>query len=275
MDNYKVDYHIHTICSDGEATPTEIVKRAKELEYDIISITDHDNVDGQKEAAIAGEAVGLKVVPGIEVAVLALDDVGIHMLGYDFDLENQELLDFLERIVEGRKQRNEEFLQALASIGYPLKIEDVNEGKNHYMGKPDIAKALVRKGFIENEREAYGPKILSSPECRAVQRRKPTAYEAINVILAAGGIPVMAHPIQMRRIGRPGSEEFYRNADRIIRDLKIHGLKGLECFHPDQDEEASRRFVEIAEKYHLHITRGSDFHGKDLADAEKTADYTI
>ena len=90
------------------------------------------------------------------------------------------------------------------------------------------------------------------------------------IIKEAGGTPVLAHPIQTRGIGRPGSEEFFTNIEAIIKRLKHQGLKGLECFHPDQNFEQSMRFVEMAEKYHLHITRGSDFHGKDFAEADKT-----
>ena len=95
--------------------------------------------------------------------------------------------------------------------------------------------------------------------------------EAIDIILKAGGTPVLAHPIQTRGIGKTGSEEFFRNMDKIICGLKKQGLKGVECFHPDQDFDQSMRFIDMAEKYHLHITRGSDFHGKDFADADKTA----
>ena len=82
---------------------------------------------------------------------------------------------------------------------------------------------------------------------------------------------VLAHPIQTRGVGETGSEEFYKNMDTIIRRLKLQGLKGLECYHPDQDHEQTMRFIELAEKYHLHITRGSDFHGKDFAEADPTA----
>ena len=84
---------------------------------------------------------------------------------------------------------------------------------------------------------------------------------------------MLAHPIQTRGIGSPGSEEFYENIETLIARLKKQGLRGLECFHPDQNEEQSARFVQLAEKYHLHITRGSDFHGEDFAEAEPTAEY--
>lgn len=271
MDDYKVDFHIHTTASDGEATPTEIVKRAKELGYDIIAITDHDNTDGLREAMIAAEALELKVVPGIEIAVVTEEGRGLHMLGYHIDPDNPELKEFLAGMIENRKKRNSRLFEVLQEMGYDISQDDIEVGKNSFVGKPLIARALVRKGYISTMKEAFGPKILGSPMCREVVKVKPLAGEAIDVILKAGGTPVLAHPIQTRGVGVPGSEEFYENMDRIIGRLKKQGLKGLECFHPDQDFSQSMRFIEMAEKYHLHITRGSDFHGKDFADADKTA----
>lgn len=271
MDDYKVDFHIHTTASDGEATPTEIVKRAKELGYDIIAITDHDNTDGLQEAMIAAEALEMKVVPGIEIAVVTEDGRGLHMLGYHIDPENPKLKAFLDNMIENRRKRNEQLFEVLREMGYDISISDIQVGRNNFVGKPLIARALVRKGYISDMKEAFGPEILGSPMCRKVTKVKPLASEAIEIISCAGGTPVLAHPIQTRGIGKPGSEEFYENMDGIIGRLKKQGLKGLECFHPDQNFEQSMRFIEMAEKYHLHITRGSDFHGKDFADADKTA----
>lgn len=270
MDDYKADYHIHTTASDGEATPTQIVKRAKELDYDIIAITDHDNTDGIAEAMIAAEAVGIRLIPGIEIAVVTEEDTGLHMLGYNIDVESEELRLFLKTMVQRRKERNEQLFQVLQEMGYEISIEDIEVGKNDFIGKPLIARALVSKGYAADEKQAFR-EILGSKRCRAVKKVKPLAKDAIEVIAEAGGTPVLAHPIQTRGVGRPGSELFYSNMDKIIRRLKRQGLKGLECFHPDQNFEQSMRFVTMAEKYHLHITRGSDFHGKDLAEAEKTA----
>lgn len=271
MDDYKVDFHIHTTASDGQATPTEIVKRAKELDYDIIAITDHDNTDGLAEAMIAADALDMRVVPGIEIAVVTEEGKGLHMLGYYFDPENPELKAFLANMIENRKKRNEQLFKVLQEMGYDITEDDIEVGKNDFIGKPLIARALVAKGYIKDPREAFGPKILGSPKCRAVVKVKPLAKEAIEIIRKAGGTPVLAHPIQTRGVGQTGSEEFFENMDRIIGKLKRQGLKGLECFHPDQNFEQSMRFIEMAEKYHLHITRGSDFHGKDFADADKTA----
>ena len=271
MDDYKADFHIHTTASDGQASPTQIVKRAKELDYDIIAITDHDNTNGIAEGMIAAEAVGIKLIPGIEIAVVTEEGTGLHMLGYHIDIENEALKNFLDAMVQRRTERNEQLFRVLQEMGYDISREDITAGKNDYIGKPLIARALVSKGYIAEEKQAFGRDILGSAKCRAVKKVKPLAKDAIQIIKEAGGTPVLAHPIQTRGIGRPGSEQFYENIDKIIGRLKRQGLKGLECFHPDQDFEQSMRFVEMAEKYHLHITRRSDFHGIDFADAEETA----
>ena len=268
---FKIDLHIHTIYSDGTMEPVDVVTKFKDEGYDIIAITDHDNTNGIAEGMIAAEAGGIKLIPGIEIAVVTEEGTGLHMLGYHIDIENEALKNFLDAMVQRRTERNEQLFRVLQAMGYDISREDITAGKNDYIGKPLIARALVSKGYIAEEKQAFGRDILGSAKCRAVKKVKPLAKDAIQIIKEAGGTPVLAHPIQTRGIGRPGSEQFYENIDTIIGRLKRQGLKGLECFHPDQNFEQSMRFVEMAEKYHLHITRGSDFHGIDFADAEETA----
>ncbi|MBQ9015717.1 MAG: PHP domain-containing protein [Firmicutes bacterium] len=273
MQGNKVDYHIHTTCSDGASTPAQIIKQAKELQYDEIAITDHDNVEGWAEAKIAAEAVEMKIITGIEIATETEEGIGLHILGYRFDPECEELKEFLAEMLRRRDERNERLIAELQDMGYDITFDDLETGKNHFIGKPVIARAMEAKGYIGNMKEAFGREILGSDRCRAIKKEKPLTAEAIGIIAAAGGIPVLAHPIQTRGIGQTGSEEFFQNIEKIIARLKKQGLKGLECFHPDQNEEQSARFVELAEKYHLHITRGSDFHGEDFSKADPTAAY--
>lgn len=273
MDAYKVDFHIHTNYSDGLATPVEIVKKAKELEYDMIAITDHDGIDGIMEALIAGETAGVKVVPGIELATETEEGIGLHILGYHFDHKDKKLNAVLEELRERRDTRNHKLVAVLSEMGYDISMEELLERQpNGFIGKPVIARLLAEKGYVGDYKEAFkSGQFLGSDEARKVKKEKMMASEAIQLIKEAGGIAVLAHPIQTRGVGEPGSEEFYKNMDVIVRRLKIQGLKGLECYHPDQDHEQTMKFVELAEKYHLHITRGSDFHGKDFADADPTA----
>lgn len=274
MGGYKVDFHIHTNYSDGQATPVEIVKQAKELGYDMIAITDHDGVDGIREALIAGETAGLKVIAGIELATETEEGTGLHILGYHIDPENPDLREELARLREKRDVRNRRLIAVLNDMGYDISMEDLQKTQiNGFIGKPVIARALCAKGYIDEPGEAFEKgRFLGSEEARKIKKEKLTAARAIELINGAGGIAVLAHPIQTRGVGAPGSEEFYENMDVIIRKLKLQGLRGLECYHPDQNYEQTMRFVEIAEKYHLHITRGSDFHGRELKNAEPTGE---
>ena len=273
--DHKVDYHLHTTFSDGQMTPTSLVRQAKELGYETIAITDHDNIDGVEEALIAGEAIDLRVIPGIEIGTEFDNEIGLHLLGYDFDLKDPEMLEFLDRMIMNRDVRNAKLLKVLEEMGYDIPLEDLEmDIKNpNFLGKPIIARAMMKQGYIKNEAEAFGEKIFGSPRCRAVKKVKPRIEAGVEMINNAGGIPVLAHPIQIRGMGEPGSEEFYDNLDTLIAVLKKAGLKGIECYHPDHNEENALRFVAFAEKYHLHITRGSDFHGADYIEANRTGVY--
>lgn len=262
---YKVDYHVHSWHSDGTMKPTELIRKFHEEEYDIISITDHDGIDAIPEALIAGEALKMKVVTGVELAV---DHEGkvLHILGYQFDHENEKLKAKMEELKKYRKERNEKVLKVLQDMGYELNEEDLKQRPGQtYIGKPNFARALAAKGYVSTPKEAFTPgKFLESPEVKAIRREKMTSAEAIALLKEAGGIAVLAHPGKIKNIGEKGSEEYWKNLDQMMRQLKIMGLKGLECYHPDHSEEECTEFVKLASKYHLHITEGSDFHGDDM-----------
>lgn len=256
-----VDYHNHTYFSDGVDSPTEVVKRAKKKGLHTISITDHDGVDGIREAMIAGEALDVRVIPGIELSAKTQSGGDIHILGYYIDPENPQLTEAIKDIREKREERNRKLLTALAEEGYPLSMEDLVTRKGQtFIGKPIFARAMVRKGYIDEPQQAFD-EIFSRPALKAIKKKKLSMEEAVWVIRQAGGIPVLAHPMLVEKIGERGSAEFYKNLDRIVRELRKEGLKGLECFYPDHTEEETMKMIDLAEKYHLHITTGSDYHG--------------
>ncbi len=269
----KIDLHIHTCYSDGQARPEDIVRKAKALGYRMIAITDHDGTGGLKEAMETGNFVGLDVISGIELATETEEGIGLHILGYGFDPGNEHLRQVLAELAERRRRRNIKLIGVLNELGYDICLEELEkEQPGGFIGKPVIARALAAKGYVENYRDAFRDvRFFANPQAKAVKKEKLKAACAVSLINEAGGSAVLAHPIQTRHVGEPGSEEFYKNMNVIIRRLKEQGLKGLECYHPDQNEAQTRRFVQIAENLELYITRGSDFHGADYSDAEPTA----
>ncbi len=280
--SYQVDYHIHSCYSDGTMTPVQLVQKYKEAEYDIISITDHDGIGGLKEASIAAEALKIKFVPGVEISTKheftveapadakdAQDSqpqtyrVGIHLLGYDFDPENEALVARLGELKTFRKERNARLAEKLAEMGYEIDMAKL-EGKSAggYVGKPNIARELVERGYAKDFCDAFD-RIIESEEIKSIPKNRISTVEAIELVKNAGGMPVIAHPAKIRGMGERGSDEFWRNMDALIAGLKKVGLKGVECYHPSHSEEERWKLFKIASKYHLHITEGSDFHGEE------------
>ena len=256
--NYKVDYHMHSWFSDGTMKPTELVKMYKGRDYDVIALTDHDGVDGVYEAVIAGEALELKVIPGIEIGSsydFEGQEIELHILGYHIDTENAALKACIEKLRISRRDRNERLLAHLQGLGYNLVYEDLIERPGQdYIGKPNFARALKRKGCApENMWDLFDE----------VPREQISAYEAIDIIKEAGGMAVLAHPLKTKKICDSSSEVFWKNLDLIVADLKKHGLKGMECYHPSASHEQALKLVVMAGQYHLHITEGSDFHGDE------------
>lgn len=262
----KVDYHIHTYYSDGRLSPEEVVTRFKNLGYDEIAITDHDGVGGVTEAVCTGRKLGIKVIAGIEFSTRTKEEnIGLHVLGYNIDTNNRDMLDRIEDIRIWREARNDRIIAELADMGYPLtKVElTMREGQD-FIGKPIIARALVNKGYISDVKEAFTEKVFKSARLRAIKKEVIPTDEAICLIKNAGGIPVLAHPGVARGLGEKGSDEFFDNMDKLISRLVRQGLEGIECYYPKHTDEEEARFVKLAHKYNLKITRGSDFHDPDL-----------
>lgn len=257
--SYKADFHTHSYYSDGTMKPTDLVRKYKDEEYDIVALTDHDGVDGIKEATIAGEALRIQVIPGIEFATtydLDGEEIELHLLGYYIDIENQQLNEKLVEIRKDRRERNEKLFIHLNELGYAITEEDILDRPGQtYVGKPNFARALARKGYdIENPWELM----------EQVERKKISTKEAIDLIRGAGGMTVLAHPMKTKNLGKCGSKEFFSAMEKIVCHLKKDGLQGIECYHPSADEEEEFILVTIAAKFHMHITEGSDFHGDEI-----------
>ncbi len=267
----KADYHIHTYYSDGTESPSDVVDIFHKKGMEIIAITDHDGVAGVPEATERAKLYGMKVVPGIEFSTRTSDgDKGLHILGYGIDIEDRELLARVEQIREWRQARNIRLIDEINDMGYPLTMDElvVREGQD-FIGKPIIARTLVKKGLLEDFDQAFGDEFFGSERLRAIRKVAISSEDAVKLILGAGGTPVLAHPGEVKGIGPKESPKFYENIERIISGLVETGLEGLECHYPKHTDTDTKRFLDIADRYGLKVTKGSDFHDPALAGEER------
>ena len=261
--SYKCDLHVHSWYSDGTMSPQAIVDKYAAEEYALIAVTDHETTAGIKEAQEAGKKAELRVISGLELPT-DYQGLELHVLGYYFDPEDKNLGETLDFLAQKRKERNARLLQALNDKGYDLDWEDLYQREGQvYIGKPNFARALVKKGYIETLAQAFAPgKFLEDADIKAIKKYKLKTEEAIDLIRGAGGLAVLAHPCKIKGLGERESAEFKENFRRLLAALKELGLKGLECIYPKNSEAEKFFFVGEAARLHLHVTEGSDFHGE-------------
>ncbi|TDA69462.1 MAG: PHP domain-containing protein [Clostridia bacterium] len=244
-----VDLHVHTRASDGGRTPEQVVILAREAGLHALAITDHDTTDGLPPAQEAAGHLDLRLVPGIELSTL-WDEHEVHILGYFIDPFNPELREVLSSRQEGRCRRGRRILEKLAALGMPLKWEEVlaRAGDAASIGRPHIAEVMIDKGYVSSVDEAF-VRFLGTGAPAYVPRTKFSPQEAIDLVLAAGGVPVLAHP---------GLIKDPALLEQLLQDGK---LKGLEVYYPGHDEETTRELAELCRRQGLIATGGSDFHG--------------
>ena len=241
------DLHLHTFFSDGTFTPEELVERASKLGFAAIALTDHDTVEGCERAATACAAAQMEFISGTELTA-EHEDTEVHILAYFVDTQNQTLVTRIAGFQSVRQNRIREMVAALNKLGIPLKAESVFALANcKSPGRPHVARALVKEKLIGNLDEAF-ERYLKKGRPAWVPKTKMSALEAVELIHQAGGLAVMAHPGLNR-------------TDEIIPDLVDAGLDGIECFHTKHSTTMAERYLEIADKFHLLVTGGSDCHG--------------
>jgi hypothetical protein len=260
------DLHLHTYYSDGTQSPAQVVEWAHDHGLTTISITDHDGIDGIEEAVSAAKPYGIKVIPGIEISAQTDEHIGLHILGYDIDLKNQNLKRACETMRKKRKNRNEQLMKALNQLGYKLDWKDLDlKSGQDYLGKPHFALAMVKKGYVKAPKEAFASNgAFGSKEIRKIRKEKVSAKEAVKIITGAGGMAVLAHPGKISHIGEPGTPEFYDKLDKILSELKLMGLGGLECVYPEHTDDQTIQFTIMAHRHGLKVTGGSDYHGPEF-----------
>ena len=249
------DLHTHTTASDGQYTPAELVTLAKERGLSILAVTDHDTIAGVGEAMEAGSALGLKVIRGVELS--AREHHNFHILGYGFQTGNTELARLCEKFRAGRDERKYKIVDFLREKGVDIDLAEVEElAGGEVIARPHFAQVLVRHGYVSTNREAFDRYLDSEEYRKRVTRFKADARTCVEAIKAAGGRASLAHPYQM---GLPDGE-----LDALVGRLKGWGLDAIECYYPKYTTEQQEFYLQLAEKYRLHRTGGSDFHGEKV-----------
>jgi len=247
------DLHCHSTVSDGTLAPSVVAERAHAGGVALWSLTDHDEVGGQAEARAAAEALGMRYVTGVEISVTWARQT-VHIVGLQIDPACRELIDGLHDTRSGRARRARDMSDALAAIG----IAGAYEGARRYVGNPDLisrthfARWLVDQGYCADIGEVFD-KYLAEGRPGYVGHRWASLSDALRWIRAAGGIAVMAHP------GRYHYTDLEHDA--LFDEFKQLGGGAVEVVTGSHTPDQYRRYAEVARRYGLLASRGSDFHG--------------
>lgn len=246
----KVDFHIHSNVSDGKYAPAQVVEYAVRSQLGVIALTDHDTIDGLPEAQnVARQFPAIKLIAGVEFSTWLGEDE-LHILGYGIEVTHRGLRQLLETAQANRQKRLSRILEQLRAAGLHIQMEDVKNGFGAVsFGRMHVAHCLIERGYVQTVREAfdrylsYDVKVIAHVPADFI-----SAQQAVQAILAAGGIPVLAHP----RI-----ETF----DRYIDVLREYGLQGVEVFKESRTAIEEFYLETVVKDKGLLLTGGSDWHG--------------
>ncbi len=253
-----IDLHLHSKASDGTFSVSEIFEMAQRIGLKAISITDHDTTKSCQEACSIGIPSSLEFITGVEISAgspLSFPCFGsLHILGYGIEPDNSELTEKLSELQDARKNRNPQIIERLNLMGIDISLSEINDMfQGSQIGRPHIAKAMMKKGVVRSVDEAFERYIGRGGPAYTDKYRIP-CDEAIDVIHHAGGVAVLAHPILIKPVHSLPIEN-------LISDLKDMGLDGLEVYYPEQFPNFISFYADIAKQFDLLMTGGTDFHG--------------
>lgn len=255
----RIDLHLHTTYSDGSLPPAGVMALAAKAHVTTLAITDHDTVDGIPDALAAGAALGIEVIPGIEISS-RYGEGELHILGYFLDWKDEALASELVRLKSTRHARNPRIIGKLNELGLGITYDEVRAlAGDVSVGRPHIARVLMEKGYVTSAKEAFD-RYLADGAAAYVPRELPTPAEAIALIRAAKGVAVLAHPVWVDR----GSQRI----NTLCAELKEAGLQGIEVYYSTHKPEQTAEYLNTARRLDLLVTGGSDFHGLTKPDIE-------
>ena len=254
----KMDLHVHSTASDGTHTPVEIIDRAVRLGLGAVAITDHDTVAGSRDAMAAGIPSSIHFFTGIEISAAAPPFYpcggSFHVLGYGIRLDDPELETALAVLQKARRDRNPGMIERLCDLGMTVTMAELREDAgNAQIGRPHIARLMIKKGYVETFDEAFD-RYLGVGRPAYVDKYRISCETAIELIRKAGGIPVLAHPGLLRPVKNLGFED-------LVRGLKAMGIGGIEVYYPGHSPDQTAAYRAAAECFNLIMTGGTDYHG--------------
>jgi predicted metal-dependent phosphoesterase TrpH len=256
----KADLHTHTIFSDGTLTPQELIDLAIKKNIRILSITDHDSVEGIDLAINYAENLNIEIIPGIELST-DINGTEVHILAYFIDYKNPELLEYIENFHTERMERAKKIIAKLNNLGLEISLNDVKKiAKNAPICRPHIAKALYNLGQIKNIKQAY-IKYIGDYGPANVRKEHISTKTLLNLINNAGGLSFIAHPGFMK--------------EEIIKELISLGIDGIETVHSTHKPFQVKHYKGIVNEYFLLESGGSDFHGGDRNDDSNFGKFLV
>jgi predicted metal-dependent phosphoesterase TrpH len=242
-----VDLHLHSRFSDGTYAPEEVAAQAQRYGLAAIALTDHDSVEGCPETERACAAVGIEFIAGIELTS-EQEENELHILGYCIDTHNARLLTEIARFQAVRQNRIREMVERLNRLRVPLSVDAVFALANcRAPGRPHVARALVAARLCGSLDEAF-ERFLKKNRPAWVPKFKMSGEKALELIHQAGGVAVLAHPGLNR-------------TDEVIPGMVEAGIDGIECFHTKHSTATTEHYLQLADRFHLLVTGGSDCHG--------------
>ena len=261
-----IDLHTHTTASDGSLSPSALMEAARTAGLHAIAITDHDTLAGYDEAAAAAGGAGPELICGIEISTRHRDErwphgKTVHLLGYFLSGgPPAEFRGWLQALAEFRRDRNRRLAARLESVGVGITLEEVEAVGRHMAGRPHFARLLVAKGYASSIQEAFDV-YLDEKGKAFVEHESPSLMEAIDLVVKAGGLASLAHPVRLGR--RKGNEE-----EALIATLVGAGLGAIEVFHSDHNPPDVMRYLGLARRFGVALTGGSDYHGEAKPEVE-------
>lgn len=245
-----IDLHTHSLASDGTYSPAMLVKLASDLGITHLALTDHDTTDGIDE--FLSVSCGVKLIPGIELSVDY--PVGeLHLVGLFIDKNTPDMVALIKEVKSYRAERNAKMLEKLSLlIKRRVPLSDLTDNPNGQLGRPHIAKYLVKNRIAATLQEAFS-EYLADGGILSVPKQRIGMDRAFDVIKAAGGVAVLAHPSTL------GLEDY--ELDRLVKSCKTKGLDAVEVFSSHSPDEKKETYLEIARRNGLAVSCGSDFHG--------------